>query len=68
VAVSGPRAVLGVPEDATPAEIERAWRRAAKRLHPDRAARDPAAQAEAHRRFLEVRRAYESLRREAAAQ
>jgi DnaJ-class molecular chaperone len=56
-----------VPDDATPAEIGRAYRRAAKRLHPDRAARDPAAQEEAHRRFLEVRRAYETLLREAAA-
>lgn len=64
---SGPRAVLGVPADATLDEIRRAWRRAAKRLHPDRAARDAGSQDEAHRRFLEVRAAFEALVREAGS-
>ena len=61
VAASGPRAVLGVSEDASLDEIRRAFRRSAKRLHPDRAPRDAASQAEAHRRFRELRAAFEAL-------
>lgn len=60
---TGPLAVLGLPADATPDEIRRAFRRAAKRLHPDRAAGDPESQADAHRRFREVRAAYEAALR-----
>jgi DnaJ-domain-containing protein 1 len=63
-AATGPRAVLGVPEDATPDEIRRAYRRAAKRLHPDRAPRDADSQDDAHRRFRAVRDAYETLLRD----
>lgn len=58
-ASTGPRAVLGVPDDATPDEIRRAFRRLAKRHHPDRAGDDPAA----GRRFREIREAYEELTR-----
>lgn len=61
-ATSGPLAVLGLFEDATPAEIRRAWRALAKRWHPDRAAREGVSAAEASRRFREVRAAWERLR------
>jgi hypothetical protein len=60
---SGPRSVLGVPDDATLDEVRRAFRRLAKRVHPDRAA-DPAAAAA---RFRDVRAAYEELLRELGA-
>jgi DnaJ domain len=39
---SDPRAVLGLPSDATRAEAQRAFRRLAKQTHPD-AGGDPAA-------------------------
>jgi DnaJ-domain-containing protein 1 len=60
-AASGPRAVLGVPEDASDAEIRRAFRRLAKRLHPDRAARVGLTPEVAAERFRAVREAYEAL-------
>lgn len=50
-------AILGVPRDATPEEIKRAYRRLARELHPD-VNPDPQAQA----RFKEVSAAYEVLR------
>jgi len=52
-------AVLGVDRQATPAEIERAYRRAARATHPDARPEDPAAAAE---EFKHVRSAYETLR------
>lgn len=51
--VSDPSAVLGVGPGATPAQVHDAWRRAARRVHPD-AGGDPAA-------FREVAAAYEAL-------
>jgi hypothetical protein len=59
---TGPRADLGVADDATLADVRRAWRAAVKRWHPDRIpTRDPVVLGEAVRRFQEMRAAYESL-------
>ncbi|GAA2040221.1 hypothetical protein GCM10009819_27080 [Agromyces tropicus] len=54
--------VLGVPPDAPPAEVDRAYRRLARELHPDRvtgATEDELRAASA--RFIEVTRAYRRL-------
>ena len=48
--------VLGVPRDATSADIKKAYRRLARELHPD-VNPDP----ETHERFKEVTKAYEVL-------
>jgi hypothetical protein len=53
-----PYAVLGLPPDASPPEVAAAYRRLAKRLHPD-VAPGP----EAARRMAEVNAAYTALRR-----
>lgn len=50
-------AALGVPADATPAEIKAAYRRLARASHPDRNPGDAAAE----RRFKRIARAYEVL-------
>ena len=52
-----PHEVLGVPANATPAEIKRAFRRLAFRTHPDQNPGDPGAA----KRFAAVRSAYEAL-------
>jgi len=49
--------LLGVPRDATEADIKKAYRKLAMELHPDR---NSAADAEA--RFKEITEAYEVLR------
>ena len=49
--------LIGVPRDATPEEIQRAYRRAVRRYHPDR---NPSP--EATERFLQIQEAYEILR------
>jgi molecular chaperone DnaJ len=48
--------VLGVPRDATPEQIKKAYRRLAMKLHPDVAAEPDAAE-----RFKKVAEAYEVL-------
>jgi molecular chaperone DnaJ len=48
---------LGVPKDAKPADIKKAFRGLAKKLHPDSNENDPKAEA----RFKEVSEAYEVL-------
>ena len=58
-ATRSPFDVLGVPHDATAAEVRRAYRRLALRYHPDRNAGDPVAQ----NAFLDVQQAYEALGR-----
>jgi len=49
--------ILGVSRDATPEEIKRAYRRLAKKYHPDHNRGDP----EAEERFKEITEAYEVL-------
>lgn len=56
-------AVLGVPVDATPGEISRAYRRLVRRHHPDlRGALEPAGAAGADAALERVLRAYAVLR------
>src|SRR4030043_1581187 len=50
--------ILGVPQDATPEEIKKAYRQVALRSHPDRKPGDK----EAEERFKEAAEAYEVLR------
>lgn len=55
-------AVLGVPRDADLPEVERAYRRLARELHPDRYVGRPVEEATAAAaRFIEVARAHEVL-------
>lgn len=49
--------VLGIPATATPAQVKAAYRRLARRFHPDANAEDP----DGVRRFKAVARAYEVL-------
>lgn len=49
--------ILGVPRDATPEQIKKAYRRLARELHPDVAGNDPASE----ERFKDVSRAYDVL-------
>ena len=50
-------AILGVPRDASPEEIKRAYRELAKKYHPDKNRGDP----EAEERFKEINEAYAVL-------
>lgn len=52
-----PYTVLGVPRAASEAEIKKAFRQLAKKLHPDRATDDP----KAKEKFAELNQAYEIL-------
>jgi molecular chaperone DnaJ len=49
-------AILGVPQNASPAEIKRAYRRLAMRWHPDRNTSP-----EATERFKQIQGAYDQL-------
>lgn len=59
-----PYAVLGVPRDASAAQIKRAYRKLAVAEHPDKAA--AGGEKDAAARFAEVARAYEILSDDAA--
>ena len=57
-----PYAVLGVSSGATPEELVRAYREQMKRYHPDRVAdMPPEFQELAHRKAIEIQRAYAEL-------
>ncbi|MCX8053165.1 MAG: DnaJ domain-containing protein [Armatimonadetes bacterium] len=49
--------ILGLPRDATPAQIRRRYKQLVRRYHPDVAADKETA----HRLFLQIKEAYESL-------
>jgi curved DNA-binding protein CbpA len=67
VAKRDPHDVLGVDPGATPAQIKAAWRRLARRHHPDLTGDDPAASRIATRRMAEINDAYAALTRGGAA-
>ncbi len=52
-----PYETLRIRRDATPAEVQRAYRRLAKRYHPDLNSGDPAAE----ERFKRILEAYQTL-------
>src|SRR5688572_8263702 len=57
-----PHDVLGVERDASAAQIKAAWRRLARRHHPDLTGGDGPAARAATREMAEINAAYESLR------
>jgi curved DNA-binding protein CbpA len=63
VPAKDPHAVLGVAPGAGPVEIKAAWRRLARRHHPDLTGDDPAASQRATRRMAEINTAYQALAR-----
>jgi curved DNA-binding protein CbpA len=59
--------VLGVEAGASLSTVKAAWRRLARRHHPDLTGDDPAASRVATRKMAEINDAYEALRRESVA-
>lgn len=58
-----PYRVLGIAEDASDAEVERAWRRLIAQYHPDRLAdAAPELREQAGRRAREINAAYDRIR------
>ena len=62
-----PHEVLGVTAGADPGTIKAAWRRLARRNHPDLTGDDPAASRAATRRMAEINDAYAALTRRSDA-
>ena len=58
-----PHEVLGVDPGATPTQIKAAWRKLARRHHPDLTGDDPAASRVATRLMAEINEAYAALTR-----
>lgn len=57
-----PHEILGVSPDATPEEIQAAYRKAVKAYHPDRVASlGPELQELANKKFIEIKEAYNRL-------
>jgi hypothetical protein len=66
VAKRDPHDVLGIEPGASPTQIKAAWRRLARRHHPDLTGDDPAASRIATRRMAEINEAYAALTRAGA--
>jgi len=62
-----PHDVLGIEPGATPTQIKAAWRRLARRHHPDLTGDDPAASRVATRLMAEINDAYAALTRDGGA-
>lgn len=58
-----PHDVLGIASDATPHQIKAAWRKLARRHHPDLTGDDPAASQVATRQMAEINEAYAAMTR-----
>jgi curved DNA-binding protein CbpA len=58
-----PHDVLGIEPESTPTQIKAAWRKLARRHHPDLIGDDPAASRVATRQMAEINEAYAALTR-----
>ena len=65
--IRDPYAVLGISPGASEEEIKAAYRRLARRYHPDHFASDPAAALEAEEKMKEINEAYDLLTKRASA-
>jgi DnaJ domain/Exodeoxyribonuclease X-like C-terminal len=63
VAKREPHVVLGIDPASTPAQIKAAWRKLARRHHPDLTGDDPEASRIATRQMAEINEAYASMTR-----
>ena len=63
VAKREPHVVLGIDPTATPAQIKAAWRKLARRHHPDLTGDDPEASRVATRQMAEINEAYAAMTR-----
>jgi len=64
VAKRDPHDVLGIEPGASPTQIKAAWRKLARRHHPDLTGDDPEASRVATRRMAEINEAYAALTRD----
>jgi curved DNA-binding protein CbpA len=63
VAKRDPHVVLGVDAEASPSQVKAAWRRLARRHHPDLTGDDPEASRAATRQMAEINDAYAAMTR-----